>query len=318
LGKSPGVMNISSYAQETMCYVGQLLVFEQASELLNELTCADFNAKQIERICHLYGGFIEQQDKQAYEQNPYIDYSKEQQGQLHYVGLDGSMYLTREQGWKEVKLGRIYKHNDLLKLSAKRNAIKASTYIAHLGNHTNFLSKVEHHIENLNHLIFICDGAKWIWNWVEDNYPKSIQILDYYHAKEHLCAFAKLYIKQEQQRAKWIDEKSALLLSQGINPLLTELENLEVKGKQQQETLTKLLNYYKRNKTRMQYHKFKEQGLQIGSGAIEAAHRNVLQQRLKLSGQRWTMKGLQQMAQLRTVYKSGNQHRIIDMVKMAA
>jgi len=68
----------------------------------------------------------------------------------------------------------------------------------------------------------------------------------------------------------------------------------------------------------MQYHKFKEQGLQIGSGAIEAAHRNVLQQRLKLSGQRWTMKGLQQMAQLRTVYKSGNQHRIIDMVKMAA
>jgi len=88
-------MNISSYAQERMCYVGQLLVFEEANELLNELTPSEFNAKQIERVCHQYGSWIEHQDELEYEQNPYLNYSKAEEEQLHYVGLDGSMYLTQ-------------------------------------------------------------------------------------------------------------------------------------------------------------------------------------------------------------------------------
>lgn len=311
-------MNISSYAQETMCYIGQLLVFEEASKLLNQLTCSQFNAKQIERVCHQYGSWIEQQDQQVLEQSPYLNYAEQEKQKLHYVGMDGAMFLTREEGWKEVKLGRIYKQEDLQQLSPKRNAISASTYVAHLGSHSDFTPKLEHHIENLKNLAFICDGATWIWNWVEDNYPDSIQILDYYHAKEHLCDFAKVYIKQKEQRKEWVSKKSELLLTKGINPVLEQLEKLKINGKKVKEAYTNLVNYYKRNKARMQYHKFKAQGLQIGSGAIEAAHRNVLQQRLKLSGQRWTMAGLQQMAQLRTVYKSGDQHRITNIAKMAA
>ncbi|MEW7277485.1 hypothetical protein ABW636_02690 [Aquimarina sp. 2201CG1-2-11] len=68
----------------------------------------------------------------------------------------------------------------------------------------------------------------------------------------------------------------------------------------------------------MQYHKYLKEGLLIGSGAIESAHKDVLQQRLKLSGQRWTMKGFQQMAQLRVVYKSKQEHRIKQLSKNAA
>ena len=60
----------------------------------------------------------------------------------------------------------------------------------------------------------------------------------------------------------------------------------------------------------MQYQNYLEHGLLIGSGAMEAAHKNVLQHRLKLSGQRWTLAGLQQMTQLRVVYKSGKWDRI--------
>lgn len=311
-------MNISSYAQETMCYVGQLLVFEQAADLLNELTCSNFNAKQIERICHQYGSWIEQQDQAEYQQTPYVSYSASEQEQLHYVGLDGSMYLTREQGWKEVKLCRIYKHQSIHQLSPKRSVIRGSSYVGNLGKHTDFLPKVEHQIENLKHIAFICDGAQWIWNWIEDNYPDRIQILDYYHAKEHLCDFAKIYIKQEKRRNDWISQQCELMLDKGVDPVLEQLENLAIKGSKVQEAYTNLLNYYKRNQARMQYHKFREAGLQIGSGAIEAAHRNVLQQRLKLSGQRWTIAGLQQMVELRTLYKSGNQHRITQIAKMAA
>ena len=63
----------------------------------------------------------------------------------------------------------------------------------------------------------------------------------------------------------------------------------------------------------MQYHIFKEKGLIIGSGAIESAHKDVLQKRLKLSGQRWTKKGLQQIAQLRAAYKSGKWDYVKDL-----
>lgn len=68
----------------------------------------------------------------------------------------------------------------------------------------------------------------------------------------------------------------------------------------------------------MQYHLFKEKGLLIGSGAIESAHKDVLQKRLKLSGQRWTKQGLQQMVQLRVTYKSGNWNKIKQLCKKAA
>ena len=94
------------------------------------------------------------------------------------------------------------------------------------------------------------------------------------------------------------------------------------------ETLEKLLNktgklkqligYYKNHEKRMQYHRFREKGLIIGSGAIESAHKDVLQKRLKLSGQRWTNNGLQQMAQLRVAYKSQKWDKIKQLCKKTA
>ena len=68
----------------------------------------------------------------------------------------------------------------------------------------------------------------------------------------------------------------------------------------------------------MQYKTFKENNFLIGSGPIEAAHRNVIQQRMKLSGQRWTMKGAQQMANLRVVHKSKQWDKLTDLIKLAA
>ena len=64
------------------------------------------------------------------------------------------------------------------------------------------ITKMDYHLENLNALVFIADGARWIWKRVEQHYSESIQIVGYYHCKEHLCEFAKLYYKDEKQRYK--------------------------------------------------------------------------------------------------------------------
>lgn len=310
-------MNISSFAQETMCYIGQYLVFSQAEEVINNFTGSGINAKQIERVCHQYGQWIEDADNQAIARETYKEHEPSKVNELHYVSVDGAMYLTREESWKESKLGRIYQPKDIVQVSPKRTELTHSTYVTHLGDHKEFVAKMDYHLENLNNLVFIADGARWIWKWAEQNYPESIQIVDYYHAKEHLCEFAKLYFKDDKQRYKWIDELSQTMLNQGITPVIKTLVKLP---KQQKTTVKRntLINYYQRNKARMQYHKYLKKGLLIGSGAIESAHKDVLQQRLKLSGQRWTMEGFQQMAQLRVVYKSKQEYRIKHLCTNAA
>ncbi len=302
-------MNISGLAQETMCYMGQHLVFKEAEQAINTLTRADVNAKQIERVCHHHGQSLEDRLLHDIEVNGYEEVSPQESGKLHYVSVDGSMYLTREEDWKEVKLGRIYKEEDLVEVSKDRCELQSSTYVAHLGGSKEFLPKMEYHIENLKNKVFLGDGATWIWNWVEDTYPDCEQIVDLFHAKEHLCEFAKEYLKDKGQRERWIDRHSLVMLSKGITPIIETLEKLPDRT----ERLRQLIGYYKNHEKRMQYHTFREKGLQIGSGAIESAHKDVLQERLKLSGQRWTKQGLQQMAQLRVAYKSGKWDQVKDL-----
>lgn len=317
MSQTLGCTGISGLAKETMCYIGQHLVFSDAEDVINSLTGADVNAKQIERVCHQYGQWIEDADSQTISDQLYKEYESDKVNELHYVSVDGAMYLTREESWKESKLGRIYQPKDIVQVSPKPTELTKSTYVTHLGDYKEFIPKMDYHLENLNNLVFIADGARWIWKWVEQNYPESVQIVDYYHAKQHLCEFAKLYYKSDEQRYKWIDKFSDTMLTQGITPIIKALEKLPKHQKTTAKRKT-LINYYRRNKDRMQYHNYLGKGLLIGSGAIESAHKDVLQQRLKLSGQRWTMQGFQQMAQLRVVYKSKQEHRIKQLCRNVA
>jgi len=308
---------VSSFAQETMCYIGQHLVFSDAEEVINNLTGAGVNSKQIERVCHKYGQWIEDEDNECIKQEVFKSYTTEKANEPHYVSVDGAMYLTREESWKESKLGRIYQQDNLVQTSPKRTILTTSDYVTHLGDHEDFIRKMDYHLENLNTLTFIADGARWIWKWIDKTYPESIQIVDFYHSKEHLCDFAKQHFKDENQKNKWIDKLTELMITKGITPVIKELEKLTIRPKTKDKR-DKLINYYTRNEERMQYHHYIEKGLLIGSGAIESAHKDVLQQRLKLSGQRWTMKGFQQMAQLRVIYKSSKEHRIKQLAQKVA
>ena len=307
-------MSISGFAQEAMCYMGQHLVFKEAEEVINTLTSADINAKQIERLCHHYGQSLEDDLLRNIEVTAYEEVLPEVSEKPHYVSVDGSMYYTREEDWKEIKLGRIYKHEDLMEVSKDRCELLSSDYVAHLGSSKDFLPKMEYYIENIKNKVFIADGARWIWNWVEDTYPDCEQIVDFFHAKEHLCEFAKEHFKDKSYRKKWIDKQREVMLNKGISPVIKTLNKLPEKT----EKIRQLIGYYTNHQKRMQYHLFKEKGLIIGSGAIESAHKDVLQKRLKLSGQRWTKRGLQQMAQLRVAYKSKKWKRIEQLCKKVA
>ena len=319
MSRSPSTFAISSYAQEFMCFVGQQMVFEDGAKMLEALKGVNINSKQIERVCHHYGGVIEQQDAEMVEKEVCHTYPKGQSDQLHYAMLDGAMYLTREEKWKEAKIGRVFKDEDNIGVSGTRSVITHSQYVAHLGTHKEFLPKLEYHLDGLRSLVIVADGAKWIWNWADAMYPDATQILDFYHAKEHLCEFALNYFTDRADRSRWIEKQCRTMLEQDVGKVIGILQELPPgPSRKTEKQRHRLIAYYNRNRKRMRYSAFIKRELLIGSGAIESAHRNVLQQRMKLSGQRWTREGFQQVANLRVVHKSDNWDRIRELTRMAA
>jgi hypothetical protein len=297
--------------------MGQELVFETAAEAMEKLTLVKVNAKQIERVCHHYGQKIEEQIWNTNVPKPNKVLPAKISPSPYYVMVDGGMVLTREEKWKEMKLCRIFQDSDQIQINKGRTYISHSQYVSHLGEHRPFLAKVESITDYLSQKIFVADGAKWIWNWVEETYPESVQILDFYHAKEHLCGFANIFFKDEEEKQKWVDTQSLWLLNDGILKVLDTLHSLNITDKNKAKARDNLESYYERNQTRMTYKTFREKGWLIGSGAMEAAHRHVIQERMKLSGQRWTIPGAQQVANLRTLRKSNQWDILLAMLKIA-
>jgi hypothetical protein len=300
---------MSAYLQELVCYVGQSEVFEGASEHLLKLSGVAVTGKQIERVCHHYGQLLEEE---SVDQGK--DQAKTKQAALHYAMLDGAMVLTREEGYKEIKLGRVFPADSCLALSHERRIIKESEYVAHLGTHAQFTEKFAFKLDNLAHVVFIADGAKWIWDWVESSYGESVQILDYFHCKEKLCGFALVAFKEEILRKEWIAQQEDLLFADQVETVIANIALQPCRGEAQSRQEA-LLTYYRHNLNRMRYGSFTAQGLLIGSGAIESAHRHVIQHRLKLSGQRWTKQGAQQIANLRVAKKSNQWHKLLDLIQ---
>jgi len=308
---------ISPLLQDHMCRLGSKTPFEEASEELALLLGINVNGKQIERLCHCYGDQIGQIDwDMAYSDGVQLNITESKSTSPVYCMADGSMLLTREDSWKEIKLGRIFSESQhIIGISKNRGMITKSVYCAHFGNSDDFWERFNREIPSNRDLVFICDGAKWLWNNIDDFYPDSTQILDFFHCKEHICEFAKDYFKNAVvKKQKFIDDIIDKLTNQKVDDALKQIAELNCKNEGKQLKKQKLLNYLTNNKKRIDYGKYHENGLLIGSGPIEAANRDVIQKRLKLSGQRWTIDGAQQVVNLRATLKSNRWDRVLFLI----
>ncbi|HEU5364387.1 MAG TPA: UPF0236 family protein, partial [Hanamia sp.] len=179
---------ISPRMQQLMTYCGQLDSYEKSNEVLKEMLQIEVSETQIYRVTDLYGKAVEPTVNAEATLTPI------KKGEVLYAEVDGSMVLTREEGWSEVKVGRIFKSSDCIHAEGKPGWISNSQYIAHLGGHKPFSQAMENildmHGKLDGRLVFISDGATWIKNWIEDAFPNAVSILDYYHVCEHLHEFS--------------------------------------------------------------------------------------------------------------------------------
>ena len=151
-------------------------------------------------------------------------------------------------------------------------------------------------------LIFICDGAVWIWRLIDHYFPHAIQIVDWYHAADHLKRLALVAFSTEPLRAEWLEPVLEDLWQGRVTEVIQACERLS-HGCQEAK---KEIVYFTNNEQRMQYKKFRSTGYLIGSGTVESACKQIVTQRLKKSGAQWEVEGAVQTAKARAVWLSGD------------
>jgi hypothetical protein len=297
-----------------MTYLGQSSVYNDAKYLINKFLNI-INAMQVYRVTNTHGAaavnFVDEQVAEDCK-------TTLKDSAVVYAQFDGSMVYTREEDWKEVKVGRLFSSAQIRALSSKRTEIDGSIYLAHLGDKDGFLAKFEPLTDVFDSLgsrfVFLTDGAPWMKKWIVESYPKATAILDIFHALEHNSEWLLLHEKDADLRTELQKKYKKILIEEGGTALIAAISMVHDKTKTAATARAGLLNYLKNNEFRMNYPLYLAQNLYIGSGAIESAQRTVVQQRLKLSGQRWTEEGAQNVLNLRTVNMSGQWHKIIDRI----
>lgn len=151
------------------------------------------------------------------------------------------------------------------------------------------------------------------WLLADQLAPDAIQVLDWHHALEHAVDCGKVLLGEESPwLSTWQARSEALLAAGDIDALIAEIMDCLPLAQKRRggdrleclEAVNNLVRYYRNNAQRMKYRLFREHHFPIGSGAIESAHRHVLQTRMKRAGQHWAMRSARRMARLRAAYRT--------------
>jgi hypothetical protein len=142
----------------------------------------------------------------------------------------------------------------------------------------------------VDELVFVADGARWIWESVELPYPEAVQIVDWYHAITYLTPIADVLYADELEAQAWRERMCTKLWESEIEEVIATCQAL-LDHAQAGEPARKAVTYYQNNKQRMDYARYRREGYFIGSGTIESACKQLATMRLKRSGARWTEEG---------------------------
>jgi hypothetical protein len=153
-------------------------------------------------------------------------------------------------------------------------------------------------------LIFLGDGAEWIWNLVREHYPEAIQIVDWFHATEYIAPVAKAAFADEDERQAWIKQMRDDLWEGDLDAVIQAFDRFTESGKSQ-EPARKAVTYFTNNCHRMDYPTYRAKGYQIGSGTIESGCKQIVAQRLKVAGAIWDHDNAIKTAKARAALLSG-------------
>jgi len=158
--------------------------------------------------------------------------------------------------------------------------------------------------DDADQIIFLSDGAGWLENLRKKLFPNSIGIVDFYHASQHLYKLVDSLLFYSKQKKAIFFDKCYELLELGMIDQMTDLIERKTTDSNR-ESVNKQLAYFTGNKDKMRYGLFRSVGIFIGSGAVEAGCKTIVENRLNSSGMRWTKKNAANVIALRCAIYSG-------------
>jgi hypothetical protein len=232
-----------------------------------------------------------------------------------YISTDGTTLPTR-QGWREAKCGVVYWDDPV--------EGHQSRYVGRLESCEAFGRRLWHvacqcGLREAEQVVVIGDGAPWIWNQAGKRFRRALQILDWYHASEHVWSCANdLYGEGTRAAAAWADKRLGVLYRDGGGALLKRLQQACRQRKKPPGALKALIGYIAANAQRMDYPGYLAAGLSIGSGPVESACKRLVGGRLKGPGMHWNVAGADALLALRTTWLNGHWQRLWQSRPLAA
>lgn len=236
-----------------------------------------------------------------------------------YIAIDGTgvpMVARETEGRKgkdqtskaktrEVKLGCVFTQTELDDHQRPVRDEHGTTYVGAIESAEAFGTRIyaeaiRRGMSRAAQVIVLGDGARWIWGIAEEHFYGAIQIVDLYHAREHVALIANLVYGSGTIKSKeWMEARREQLDAGDVEAVIACVRRLRPSHAKVQEEVRTAADYFHRNAQRMRYAEFRKQGLFVGSGVMEAGCKTICGQRLKRSGMHWTVKGANAIIALR-------------------
>ena len=315
---SPGVRRL-------MGRVGSKESFEEGRQDLEELAGIRVTAKQVERVAEQIG---EQAEAQRVQETPATVRSPKvvplKTIPKFYIAYDGTgvpMVPHETEGrrgkkgepakTREAKVGCVFIQT---RVDEKRRPLRdqgSTSYVGAIETAEAFGRRIYHEsvrrgLYQAKRVEILGDGAVWIWKIAEAQFPGAIQIVDLYHARQHLAELAKLvYGLSAPKWRPWATARYNELDIGKVEKVIGAILKLTPPSQTVQPHIERERNYFQNNADRMRYAEFRRQGLFVGSGVVEAGCKTIIGLRLKQSGMQWTVRGANAIIALRCLDLSG-------------
>ena len=318
---SPGVRRMQAL-------VGQEAAFDHGREQMKLLAGLEVTTKSVERVAEAIGADIARVEQQAISRAVQLDLPVVvgEPIPILYVQMDGTgvPVVKKETVDRKGKLDGLPAHTREAKLGCvfTQTAWDEEGFALRDSDSTTYTGAIETaeqfgkrlYVEawkrgwsRAEKKVVIGDGAEWIWNLAQQHFPGAVQIVDLYHARQHLWELARvLYPSDRKRQNAWIGLHQKRWLDKGkIGKLVISLRSIRVLDVDLAKKIRNEADYFASNAARMNYPLFRKQHLFVGSGVIEAGCKTVVGHRLKQSGMFWTVKGANAILALRCSHLNG-------------
>lgn len=312
--RSPGV-------RRQVARLGAKEPFHEVAEDLQELAGITLSRKNAERISEAVGSDIEVWDSRErtgvrFEEPPPVETPKTIE--TLYIEVDGTnipMVPRELEGRKgkqadgssksrEVKLGCVFTQTVLNEEGEPVRDPASTTFTGAIEEAASFgwrmyTTAVRRGLFKAWRVVMLGDGAEWITRLTDTHFSMATRIVDFYHAKEHVAELCRTLFSKPDRIALHREQWWSLLAEGDIEAIVEQASAYLSKDVNDNKDARRELAYLTKNKEYMRYRAFRNQGLFIGSGVIEAGCKNLIGKRLKQSGMEWTVPGANSIIALR-------------------